>query len=252
MRSWSHKVSPAWLLARREVVTATELRDLRAAYKKATVAQKKGLAINETVAGLWAEKHSLEVDPFSSGAAARGHHLEPYAVQEFNESYQTMYHWDDCIITDGFLGFSPDAMDVVQAESYGVKVHYSELSEQPTSILEIKSYSAKNHIKSCITEKEKLPERFQLAGAMAACPYIEEAYLIFYNPSHEVGKHVVHYTREELQEEIKEIRELASWVRLQFKACDNRLVSCRTSFTEDAIYKDYLEEQRLDSGFAIN
>lgn len=251
MRQWSHKVSPAWLLARRSVVTATELRDLRTTYKRATVAEKKGVKINEVTAGLWAEKHSLEVDPYSSGAAARGHHLEPYAVQEFNESYPEMHHWDDCIITDGFLGFSPDAMDVEQDESYGVKVHYSELVGQPTSILEIKSYSAKNHIKSCITPKAKLPERFQLAGAMAVCPSIEEAYLIFYNPSHEVGKFVVHYTREELQEEIKEVRELAAWVRLQFQACDNKLVPCRTSFTEDAIYKDYLEAEQLDSNFAI-
>lgn len=251
MRSWSHKVSPAWLLARREVVTATELRDLRTAYKRATVAEKKGVKVNETVASLWAEKHSLEVDPYSSGAAARGHHLEPYAVQEFNESYQEMHHWDDCLITDGFLGFSPDAMDVKQDQSYGVKEHYSELKESPKAILEIKSYSPKNHIKSCITSKEKLPERYQLAGAMAVCPSIEEAYLFFYNPSHEVGKHVVHYTREELQEEIKEVRELASWVRLQFQACDNILVPCRTSFTEDSIYKDYSEAQQLDNNFTI-
>ena len=248
-KQWSHKVNPAWLMARKKVVTATELRDLRTAYKKATVAQKKGVAINETVASLWAEKHSLEVDPYSSGAAARGHNLEPYAVQEFNESYPDMYHWDDVILVDGFLGFSPDAMDVPQADDLGVSEHYSKV--QPTAILEIKSYAAKNHIKSCITPKEKLPERFQLAGAFAVCPSIETAYLMFYNPAHEVGKHVVTFTREELADEIAEIRELASWVRKQFQLCDNTLVKCRTTFTEDSIYKEYLDSQQLDNNFTI-
>lgn len=245
---WYHLVDEDWLKARHSVVTATELRDLRSAYKKATKAELAGTAINQTVAGLWAEKRSKKVDPGSSGAAARGHIMEPWAIEEFNERLGTEFvHYDDFLIRNGGMGFSPDAMDV-PCENKGVLCDVGELVNKPRAILEIKSYQEKNHVKAILTQPKFLPERYQLAGAMLVCPTIEAAYICFYNPNCEIGFGWKRYTREDLEAEIDELRELYSWVLKQFAAIEKQASFWpETNVSEETIYSKWLEDWSMQA-----
>ena len=139
----------------------------------------------------------------STGAAARGHILEPYAIDFFNENMQVkLYHWDDLIIKKGNylngLAFSPDAMDIPMSTH----------STIARVIGEVKCYSPERHVTCGHTKKEDLEERWQLATAMAVLPNIESGYLLFYNPSMAMQMFVVKYDREDLKEEIKTVYEI--------------------------------------------
>ena len=251
MRKWSHNCDINWLRARQKVVTATELKELKAAYDKATKAELFGDKVNTKVAGLWAEKQATDLDTYSSGPAARGHILESYAVAECNNMLGTKFvWWDDFLISSGFVGFSPDALDVPQPlDTYSC--HYSELANQPEHMLEIKSYGPKNHVASCLTKHGSHQERWQLAGAMLVCPTIKDACLFFYNPDLAHACHPVIYERADLESEIDTLREIQAWVYKQFALCDQQLPGGLRLYTEEDIYKEFQEEQRLDSAFAI-
>ncbi len=247
-RMWKHEVNEKWLEARKNFVTATEMRDLLPKFNKATKMELAGTKVNEYCLALWAEKHEAGADPASFGAAARGHVLEPYAVQEFNDlvGQPVKFQWaDDFLIHDGFLSFSPDAMDVPQPKG-AVTSHYSELEQKPEHILEIKSYSAKNHIKALLTDKNKLPERYQLAGAMSVCPSIETATIFFYNPSCSCAWHHKVYTRDDLEVEIQDLRLVSTWVRRQFNLIASLVPNNKTSISEEQIYQNYLETIQVD------
>ena len=98
---WRHEVSPQWLQARKDVITATELASCISAYNRANEKQKAGDVLFPAFAQLWAEKQSIkEPDAWSKGPAARGHIAEPYAIDDWNENYpdEYFYHWDDTII----------------------------------------------------------------------------------------------------------------------------------------------------------
>lgn len=251
MGRWEHNCDPAWLQARKKYVTATELRDLRATYNKATKAELACEKVNKTVAGLWADKQASEIVTYSSGPAARGHILEGYAVEECNKIMDTKFvWWDDTLIHSGFLAFSPDALDIPQPLD-SVSHHYSELREQPRHMLEIKSYGHKNHAVSCMTKLGSHHERYQLAGAMLVCPTIEDAVLFFYNPDMKHACHPFLYTRKDLEKEIEELREIQGWVHKQFQLCASELAPTGHIYTEQDIYNEYLEAQRLDASFTI-
>ena len=113
---WYHEVSENWLRARKTVITATEIKGLVATYKRMSKKDKEAGVVSPAFAALWGDKSSTyPIDVSSYGPAARGHIMEPYAIDEFNRANEVhFHHWDDCIIANGLVGFSPDAMDIAQ------------------------------------------------------------------------------------------------------------------------------------------
>lgn len=147
-------------------------------------------------------------DTLSTGWAARGHIMEPYAIQEFNKVKPGLiphiHHWDDKLIQNDWLGYSPDGLDYTEVP--GVFCSYTDV--RPTVLAEVKCYAADNHYSKGNANKFALEERWQIATAMAVSPSIEEAYLIFFNPSCKDPMFVQQYSREQLKEEIKTIGEV--------------------------------------------
>ena len=238
---WHHNVSYKWMQARKSVVTATELRDLHTAYKKLKPGE-----INPVFAGLWAEKHCSTVETSSSGAAARGHILESYAVAEASKILgKKFFHWDDSVVANGFMGFSPDAMDIPQS-SNKVKLTTGEVNEA-REILEVKSYSPKTHIQTVLRDKMDCDERWQIAGAFAVMPQLEKAHLVLYSPSHVVGCAVKSYTRAELEHEIEMTKKVYKAYLEQADLIESKLEPLyhKTQWTETDIWEAEMSEPTL-------
>ena len=230
---WRHEVDAGWALTRKRFLTASDIVSLIPAYKSL---KKKDPSFSRVLssqfAGKIGEKCFAEVDTKSFNAAARGHVLEPYAVDEFNNMAKqkpfgcacscacTMFHWDDIVVSRQYdlIAFSPDAMSVPQptAENLLVADNNNETLKtlngnegfpSPSEILEIKSYGAKHHAQCCATKKIDLDERWQVATAMAVCDTVSTAYIMFYDPGERLLNyvpqiHVVRYDRSELASEI--------------------------------------------------
>lgn len=246
-RDWKHSVSEVWLLARQPYLTASEILGLIPEYKRIEKRKVK-LFESPVFARLYGEKQSLDVDPESRGPAARGHVLEPYAVDEANRIIgKQMFHWwDDRIITANPLGFSPDALDMPPLGGTRIKVNGTSLMTKsktvpgPTSMLEIKCYQAGKHFqcKLAASNGKPLDERWQMACGMAVCPTITEGRLMFYAPQcRDVFMKL--YMRDDLDEEIKIVNEIAiMWSR--FKGHMDSLPSQPPAKTEDQIYREYM------------
>lgn len=217
---WYHRVSVPWLEARRDVLTATDVVKLLPEWKRI---KKNGIdpgKVYPMFASVWCEKNTTtEPDPASIGAAARGHIMEPYAVESYNRHHgeELFFHWDDCIIKNNGLGFSPDAMDIrqdiddVQCNAIDGKLVYDKYRLRgPESILEIKSYSPGQHMKSIIKDKMDHDELMQIAVAFAVLPKLELAKLMFYCPDAPIPVIVYDYKREDLSEQIEQACSVAS------------------------------------------
>lgn len=198
---WRHRCSLEWLKARQLFLTATDVKELLPVTKTG----RPRNVPDESFMRVYARKvESLcEEDCYSEGAAARGHVLEPYAIERFNNEFgMRLYHWDDTIVTKSLvakqneLAFSPDACNVPMLE--GATVCHSD----PTVIAEVKCYGAERHLLKGCTPKEDLEERWQVATAMAVCDSIETAFVVFYNPSLENSMFVAEYLRSDLEDEI--------------------------------------------------
>lgn len=250
---WRHETSEYWLAARREVITATELVKLIPSLKKWE--KSKGKEVPSVVASLWESKQSGYGDvTVSTGAAARGHIMEPYAIKSFNAYSETQYyHWDDCIICNSGLGFSPDALDVPQEipDEPRLNVVHGYLYDSdkhehmlPTALVEVKSYGIENHTATMLTEKMDVKERLQIAAAMIVLPSIQEGTLLLYNPQAVHSMVTFTYSRKDLAEDIETLENvLAMWM-----ACCRKMemipVTMKSIFTEDQIYEEYLEQQQ--------
>ena len=246
-RDWKHSVSEVWLLARQPYLTASEILGLIPEYKRIKK-HKVELRKSPVFARLYGEKASLDVDPESRGPAARGHVLEPYAVDEANRiiGEPVFYWWDDRIITAKPLGFSPDALDVPPLggtriiSGNGSLVAARQSVEGPTSMLEAKCYQAGKHFQCKLAVQNGMPldERWQVACGMAVCPTIEDGWLVFYAPQcRDVFTH--RYFRSDLEDEIgivKEIADMWSW----FKDHMDTFPSQYPVKTEDEIYREYM------------
>lgn len=259
---WAHQVSQGWLHARKEVITATELVKLRSGFSRLSKAQQTGIELAPNFAALWGAKHSdEELNPMSYGAAARGHWCEPYAVDDFNINiekekrwkYKQYYHWDDCIIVNEGIGFSPDAMNIPQVTTdvrldvaHGKIQNYN---DEPKSILEIKSYGAEAHMKAAIKESIHVDERWQLAAAMIVLPCIEEGILLFYNPSIPEYSMSIHtYDRDSLQKEIEELQKIISVWQATCRWFNNNEIGYKATHTEQEINRlalDYMSNDLL-------
>lgn len=231
---WRHEVNEEWALARKGCLTASDIVSLIPAFK--TLKKKDPTfdrVLSPQFAGKIGEKCFAEVDVKSYGPAARGHVMEPYAVEEFNNlgiatNIRAMYHWDDVVIqkTNSPLAFSPDAMCLPQESKGEVHLMYRDkdkllytqggkcVAPMAGAILEIKSYGAKHHAQCCVSGKKELDERWQIATAMAVCDNVREAYLMFYNPGKQLSKAVPQicvkkYTRGDLVNEVNACKDIA-------------------------------------------
>lgn len=255
---WRHEVSREWMQARKNFLTATELASCISAWKRITKRQLAGIDPFPAFAKLWAKKYSdSEPDTWSKGPAARGHILEPYAVEDWNKNCpkNSMYHWDDCMIATTLgLGWSPDALNIPQASSSPLlwrdgdaltdgKIHYASL---PTKFLEIKSYEPNKIIEARMKDKMKLDERWQIACGFWLLDTIEEANLLFYSIDTPLSFYVT-YTREDLHDELEQVSDMVRvWVD-NMHILDNMLVSDNNKFkrsvTEEQVYDEWLESQ---------
>lgn len=254
---WWHETSIGWMLERRNVLTASEIKSLIPAWKKATKAQKAGEVILPAFASLWLEKQSHKpLETFSRGVMARGHILEPYAISDWNDNLPQykgsmfMYHWDDVIIVNGGIGWSPDGMSIPQ-ESPGPKITIDNnkfvsngIEFQaclPHSFIEVKSYEASNHMKKILSDKMSLDERWQMAVAFYTVPSLKEGVLLFYSIDTDYTRAFT-YTREELKDEIELIESMVlAWTSncAMLKALP---IEFNRSWTEVEVHDKWSEE----------
>lgn len=256
---WYHEVSEDWLAARRSVITASELVGLIPEYKRQCKAKQPAKLPKACVAlyGKKLERPTLN-ELASYKDAARGHIMEPYAVDDYNAQCSEIqyYHWDDVVIysSDKLVGWSPDATDIPCISTYipslqvtsstlrtrlgadtGLNIHHA---------LEIKSYGSEHHMKNIYTDPRELPERYQLAVGFLTVPMLEDITLVHYNPSiPEYSLHTHTYTREDLAEETQYMQNVAAmWAAAVHKLSQLHL-PYKASVTEDEVHANYLAAQ---------
>lgn len=211
---WQHQVSEDWLKARQTALTATDIKKLTVAFKKLPKTRDKSTYLHPAFAVVWGEKHSqaaLMTDS-PTQAAARGHVLEPYAVEAWNYNHEQKkyYHWDDALIVNEHydipIGFSPDAMSVTQ-DTTDPKLFIENFDGlEDLHIMEVKSYTIQRHYEKGINKNKLqgnlLDERLQIAFAMCVMPTIKDARLVLYNPEalHPIFSWL--YKPEDLEKEI--------------------------------------------------
>ena len=253
MAHWYHEVSVDWLKARQPYITATEIAKLVPEYKRTLKADPDAIAPG--FAALWAEKNTVSnPDPVSVGAAARGHWMEWYAVDSWNQQKEpVMYHWDDCLIVSGRVGFSPDAMNVLQtlpevellAKDGMLIAGNGDYDIAPTEVMEIKSYEPARHIKSCIKEKGEHDELIQLATAFHVVEDLEKAHLVFFCPGAPISMKSFEYTRDDLKDEIELVGKIVERYAKTIKQCKELSSDMAAKYTESEIYKAMVEEVEM-------
>lgn len=202
---WKHKCSLAWMQERQKFLTAS---DVKALLPYTATGRAKKIT-EEDYLKVYAKKavQLTEADCISRGAAARGHILEPFAIEEYNancnKAMPKLYHWDDIVVNRGsqyHLAYSPDALDVSM-----------QASKEPISLGEVKCYSPERHLSVARMDKMKCEERWQVATAMAVSPTIKSARLILFNPDMKDKNNrlfVKSWARCELADEIKAIKDV--------------------------------------------
>lgn len=250
-REWKHDVSADWLMTRRHFLCASDIRNMVGDYRKIK-SGKIELMQAQQFAKVYGSKQVTEVDTSSYGPMARGHIMEPHAVDEYNTWRDTDFHWwDDKIITNFSLGFSPDALDIppvpgvqaVMRETDGKLATAMGMADAPTAMLEIKSYEAGNHYqrKMAFAAGQPLDERWQIACGMAVCGTIEEGTILFYAPQCD-DMFEVTYLKDHLEKEIEIIREIdGMWNEFCSKA--DKIESRGTNETEAHIHDLYLLDE---------
>lgn len=253
MAKWFHKCDLGWLKARQNYLTATDVKDLLPFTK---TGRKRTITDEHYLKVLAGKMVNLTADDcMSIGAAARGHILEPYAIDRYNEedigSNTWLYHWDDVVITQKnadlySLAFSPDACNVKPGLKWQVEIPEG---KDLTVIGEVKSYSPERHMIAGYTPKGELEERWQIATAMAVCESIENAYLLFYNPSMRNQLYIVDYNRADLADEIEAVLEVEkkwlAWIANLGKLDKHYLVTGRVDEEEDII-REIMKREELN------
>ena len=239
MHDWRHEASVDWCVARCKYLSATNFVKLKSSVSKASQAALAGEKLLPAFAGLWEEKMSCpDIETMSYAEAARGHVMEPYAVESYNaaEPDVLMYHWDDALLFRDDIAFSPDAMDIPQTGKLSNIIEHNVDTVNPEHIMEIKSYGTCGHGQAIATNKTAYTERFQIAWAMYVAPSIKDATLLFYNPSAYHQLYPVFYTREDLEKEIQlaeQVHDLWKKTDVLMRSISNTVKSTRT---EDEIW----------------
>lgn len=257
-REWRHEVSEQWLMSRRACLTASDVRKLLPDLRRVE-SGKIGVLEAQQFAKVYGDKQSDDMDGMSFGAAARGHVMEPHAVDEYNAARYDgpeMYAWDDKLITDGTLGFSPDSLNIapmkgtrfksVEADGEWRLQSAEGYHRPPKELLEIKSYDAGTHYQRIAQISAGIPlaERWQVATAMAVCPSIEAGSLMFYAPQCN-SMAVERYGRGDLEEEIEVVRKIGElWSSFRVLMDEAREEHESTTYkTEQEIYSRYLLDE---------
>jgi hypothetical protein len=214
--NWEHKCSLDWLKMRQHYLTASDVKRL---LPVTNTGRKRNVGTVDYLKVAASKLRELtEEDCVSYGAAARGHILEPYAIDILNQELsinkvpKNVFWWDDEIIpmhpyVAGSLAFSPDGLDILPAD-------YHEHAASPAVMAEVKCYSDEHHLVTAFTPKEKLEERWQIATGMAVCLSIERAYLVLFDPDLDRWNRcfIIEYEREDLEDEIETVLEIEeSW-----------------------------------------
>ena len=199
---WEHKCDIDWLRSRQRYLTASDIKSLLPVTKTGRKREVTDLDYLKVMASKMVVLN--EEDCMSYGAAARGHILEPYAIDALNTILKEMqgpeaeqfYWWDDKLVSihGRAIAFSPDAMDIPMMDTP---------AREPHAIAEVKSYDAAHHLAVAYTPKEQIEERWQIACAMALHDSIDHAYLVLFNPKMKYRKtFVIRFDRDELKREI--------------------------------------------------
>ena len=245
---WEHKCSLEWLRERQYYLTASDVKSL----VPITKTGRPRKVTDDDRLKLWAEKcvHLTEEDCYSYGAAARGHILEPIAIQKANEALETDYKWwDDKIVTRPLrdIAYSPDAADVSMDE-------FIQNGKVITSLMEVKCYSNAKHLEVANTSVDRLEERWQIATAMACDLLIKDALLVLYNPKmmSELSLFVIHIDRDDLLSEIEMVEEVEKEWRhfIESKSPSLLIERMRGSFcsyeSEEEIYNSLYNNENLN------
>ena len=249
--NWVHKCDLGWLKERQRYLTASDIKNLLPVTKtgrKRTVGEEEYLKVMASKMVTLTEEDCL-----SFGAAARGHVLEPYAIDSLNATLQTnkihdyFFWWDDKLITQPgrLLAFSPDGMNV--------DMNDEDAADKTTAIAEVKSYTAEKHLVTAYTPKDRIEERWQIASAMALLPNIERAYLELYNPSMKYRRsYVIRFDRDELMDEIDTVLEIErNWRNFRMfglvtKPAANGAIYSHYGPSEESIRKSYDIDKTLN------
>lgn len=266
-RRWYHEVSAEWLKARQTVLTATDVIGLQAEWKRYLKAGSPD-KLMPGFAAMWCQKHSdTYLDTSSVEAAARGHAMEPWAVDSWNQQMVTRFHhWDNCIICNGPIGFSPDAMNVPQFSSvHDCRLDVSSCGkflvssrgfkcDSPVEAMEIKCYEPAQHMKAIIEERMEHKELMQVAMAFCVLPMLETARLVWFCPGAPVSMFTEKYTRDDLHDQIRWVMEIAEFYMKQSDKCNEFMMksnSLEAKCTEEEVYLDYIAEQGNDDVFRL-
>lgn len=245
---WEHCVDLDWMKYRQKCLTASDVIKLipfTATGRSKTIKEEDYAKV---IAGKMVKL--TKDNCVSYGPAARGHFLEPYAIEELNNyiGSEAFHHWDDILVESQTLrrryplAFSPDACDISLIDwAYNVNIGH---------IAEVKSYNAEKHYKAIRSSKDKLEERWQIATAMAVEESIQSAYLVFFNPSFKVGNFrigIFKYERKDLLDEIetvikvhKEFNDFVSTTLVLEAACPF------VKITEKEIIEELIAKNRLN------
>lgn len=270
-RRWYHEVSAEWLKARQGVLTATDVAALLPEYRRYSKAVSRDPGQADRIwpgfAALWCQKHSdtyLDTSA-ASDAAARGHVMEPWVVEAWNkQASPTYYHWDDCIICNGILGFSPDAMVIPQLTNdsslqvtvdgkflvAASQVHY----DCPSETMETKCYEPMQHMKSIIEDRMEHKELMQVAMPFAVLSNLEATRLIWFCPGAPVSMFAEKYTRNDLKEQVDLIMAIKDVYEKQAEKCMEFMMvnnSLEAKCTEEEVYLDYIAEQSDNDVFRL-
>lgn len=253
---YEHEVSLKWLVARQGYLTASDVCKMMADIRK-LAADKIDVRHCRSFAKVLGSKLNLSPDTQSpSSAAARGHFMEPYAVENWESVRQEgMVHWDDFLLASDrtLLAFSPDALNVRQpmgvlrvVDGDGRFVNDNDCYVSPTSLLEVKCYDEGAHYQRKLDLMNGvLPdERWQVAVAMAVCPCIERGTVVWYAPQCRDWFDTA-FGREDLEEEIEIVLKASKWWQ-EFLGYMKSSPHHETMMDETLLRSIYLTEMMLN------
>lgn len=250
--NWVHKCDLEWLKSRQRYLTASDIKSLLPVTK---TGRPRSVGEQEYLKVMASKMTTLtEEDCMSYGVMARGHILEPYAIDALNtmlveqqgaEEHELFYWWDDQLVaTPGrAIAFSPDAMNIPMDDDVSM----------PTAIAEVKSYDPARHLATAYMPKDQIEERWQIATAMALLESIDHAYLVLFNPKMRYRKtFVIRYDRADLQKEIDIILQVEKdWVEFRengplTRRPANGAIHSHHGGNEETIIREIEERERLN------
>lgn len=251
---WSHSVNREWLTERKKYVTASDILRLL----PVTASGRPRANMDEAYRKVWAEKQCdvTDEDVMSSGAAARGHVLEKYAVKAYNELMGepwVLHHWDDMLVysKDG-VSCSPDALDVRQLSNSCVTTQGSTLG--PEVVGEIKCYAPASHYEVGLGDRMLLDERWQIATAFYTMPSLVRGVLILFNPAAKHPLFVHGYERDDLLAELDTIRDVNEKYWAEAKLIEGAAAALcdpvirADCISEEEIVAELLKEEEIRAG----